>query len=362
MENTPNFEFKKESSFLIDLRKKNYPTLVQSFVNFNDLIPKEDEIFTLKAFINDFKNNEIELDEYEEEINILPEFKNSFFKFAPGIKNLNKYKIIDDIIQSFKRRENITLKRICSKYEKMTNHTISKTQVYYILKNKIGYKYLKTTVKSNILANLSSKIRAFIFIKIVIRALFIKINIIFIDETNFQLENNHLKIWRHKNESPYFNSGNRGRKNIIMAISSEEILHYEINSGTNNTESFHIFMKKLIEKINPTELKYSLFIMDNCSIHLTKKLRDFYNENKLKILTIVPYLSQFNGIEFFFNYIKQKLYKKVFNSFNKMIPFVEKILNDEQTKEIIAKIFIKTINEYEKFINDNKNIDLNKNK
>ena len=270
MENTPNFEFKKESSFLIDLRKKNYPTLVQSFVNFNDLIPKEDEIFTLKAFINDFKNNEIELDEYEEEINILPEFKNSFFKFVPGIKNLNKYKLINDIIQSFKRRQNITLKRICSKYEKMTNHTISKTQVYYILKNKIGYKYLKTTVKSNILANLSSKIRPFIFIKIVIRALFIKINIIFIDETNFQLENNHLKIWRHKNESPYFNSGNRGRKNIIMAISSEEILHYEINSGTNNTASFHIFMKKLIEKINPTELKYSLFIMDNCSIHLTK--------------------------------------------------------------------------------------------
>ena len=70
-------------------------------------------------------------------------------------------------------------------------------------------------------------------------------------------------------------------------------------------------------------------------------------------------MSQFNGIEFFFNYIKQKLYKKVFNSFNKMIPFVEKILNDEQTKEIIAKIFIKTINEYEKFINDNKNIDNN---
>ena len=58
--------------------------------------------------------------------------------------------------------------------------------------------------------------------------------------------------------------------------------------------------------------------MDNCTIHLTKKLREFYNSKKLKVLIIVQYLSQFNGTEFYFNFIKQKLHKKVFNSFNKI--------------------------------------------
>ena len=49
----------------------------------------------------------------------------------------------------------------------------------------------------------------------------------------------------------------------------------------------------------------------------------------MKILTILPYLSMFNGIEFFLIIFKQKIYKKVYNYFSKMISFIEKIINDE---------------------------------
>ena len=101
--------------------------------------------------------------------------------------------------------------------------------------------------------------------------------------------------------------------------------------------------------------------MDNCTIHLTKKLREFYNSKKLKVLTIVPYLSQFNGIEFYFNFIKQKLYKKVFNSFNKIIPFVKDIINDINTEEVLSKIFVKTIRIYKEFVCENKSLDINNN-
>ena len=76
----------------------------------------------------------------------------------------------------------------------------------------------------------------------------------------------------------------------------------------------------------------------------------------MKVLTIVPYKIDFNGVEFFFNYIKQKIYKKVFVSFNKLLPFINDILNDENTKEILNKIFIKTINIYKEFIHNNTDI------
>lgn len=41
--------------------------------------------------------------------------------------------------------------------------------------------------------------------------------------------------------------------------------------------------------------------MDNYSIHMAKELKNIYKENKLKIITNVPYFSELNGIEFLFN-------------------------------------------------------------
>ena len=73
-------------------------------------------------------------------------------------------------------------------------------------------------------------------------------NIIFIVETNIQIENNHLKVWRLKNKCPYFHSGKIGRKNVIMAISFKAVLLYEINNGTNNSNTFYDFMEALIKK------------------------------------------------------------------------------------------------------------------
>lgn len=360
MEDSLIFDFDKDSTFLIDLRKKNYNSLVKNIGDFNELIPKESEILILDDFSNEINNNNIEGEEKNsDEISIVPDFKTAILTFVPGIKNFSKYEIINDIIKKCKKRERLSLKYISLKYKNKTNHSISKTSISYILRNKLNLKYLKTTTKSDKLKEASSKIRAFIFIKIIIKALLLKMNIIYLDETNVQLENNHLRVWRYNGECPYFKSDKRGRKNIIMAISSKKVIYYEINNGTNDSNSFLSFMEKLTEKMNEEEMKNSLIIMDNCSIHLTTKLREFYSNKKLKILTIVPYLSQFNAIEFFFNFIKQKLYKKVFNSFKNLIPFVEDIINNTNTEKILSKIYVKTINIYKEFINKNMSHDLN---
>ncbi len=131
--------------------------------------------------------------------------------------------------------------------------------------------------------------------------------IIYLDESNFQLENNHLKVWRQKLELPLFNTYKRGRKNIILSITDDKILLFEYNDDTNKATEFLEYMKNLVKKIGTKELTNYLFVMDNCTIHLTKELREFYKDNKMKVLTIVPYNSEFNGVEFFFNYILKNI-------------------------------------------------------
>jgi transposase len=353
------FLFKNDSAFIIDLRQKNYNSLISKIDDFNELKPNDEEISVLKKNINKIIFNEDSIDE-DNEIGILQEYKEAFCKFIPGIQEHNKKaKIILKIILDFKKKESISIKKITQKYKKITGEKISKSTIYKIIRNKLNYRYLKTVPKTNKLNTKSSKIRKFIFIKTFIRALSLGLNIIFIDESNFQLQNNHLRVWRKKDELPLFNCVQRGRRNIIMAISQQDLLLYTIDKGTNDNIKFLDFMKDLIKVLEERDINNPLIIMDNCSIHLTKDLIDFYKENKLKILTIVPYASELNAIEIFFNYIKQKIYKKTFGSLEKLIEFVEKILKEDGLNIIIQKIFKKTTNIYLQYIDNNNGINLN---
>ena len=82
-------------------------------------------------------------------------------------------------------RENISLKKICNKYYKITGNNISKAYVSDILKNKLNIRFLKTTPKTLRLNLNSSIIRGFIFLNILINALKLNLKIIYIDESNF---------------------------------------------------------------------------------------------------------------------------------------------------------------------------------
>ena len=229
------------------------------------------------------------------------------------------------------------------------------------MKNKLNIRFLKTTPKTSKLNLNSSKIRGFIFLKILLNALKLDLKIIYIDESNFQVNNNHLKIWRKRGDMPYFKVGPPGRRNIISAISNDELLLYHINRGTNNSETFLKFMKDLIIILKQKSIINGLIIMDNCSIHLSKALIEFYENNNLKILTIVPHASELNAIELFFGFIKQKIYKKIFPSAPKLIKYVEKILKENDVNQTIRKIFVKALTIYKKYIEENRYIDLNKN-
>ena len=101
------------------------------------------------------------------------------------------------------------------------------------------------------------------------------LKVIYLDESNFQLQNNHLKIWRKRRENPYFKLGKKDRKNIVAAISNENLLLYKINSETNNSTTFLEFMNEFVTILKENSISDSLIVIDNCSIHMTKELKNF---------------------------------------------------------------------------------------
>jgi hypothetical protein len=85
----------------------------------------------------------------------------------------------------------------------------------------------------------------------------------------------------------------------------------------------------------------------------------FYNDNKLKILFGVPYLSKFNMIEFCFRGIKQILYKMLFSSIKEVVKKREEILLNPDFYSSYIFYFKETLNNYNIFINKYKLINLN---
>ena len=139
-----------------------------------------------------------------------------------------------------------------------------------ITTNKLNFKFLKTITKPVCLNAISAKIRSFIFTNTLIKSLKLGLKIIFLDESNFQIQKNYLKIWRQKDYLPFFKFSGVGRKSIIEAISNKELIRYKINEGANNDETFLEFLKELNKANKNKKNQDSLIVIGNCSIHMTK--------------------------------------------------------------------------------------------
>ena len=93
------FNFDKDSNFVIDLRAKNLIAIFEQIIHDYEYDNNNDNGF--------------------EGLKILPKFKEALLNFNPNICILNdKLKTIQEIINNWKKRENMSLKRICRKYRK----------------------------------------------------------------------------------------------------------------------------------------------------------------------------------------------------------------------------------------------------
>lgn len=195
-----------------------------------------------------------------EEMFVLPFFKILLenIKIITPKKDI-KAQIIEEILKERNIGEIISLKKIKQEFDKKASirniKLIQKTSIYNIMKNTLGYKFLKTTVKNSKLAEKNSIRDSFFFLKIILRAITMGLEIIFIDESGFFTQNNHFRCWRKNSQEIYNHIRDNQKVNLIMAVNSYKICHYKLNDNSTTSHEFKKFMEELISKLTEEEKK-----------------------------------------------------------------------------------------------------------
>lgn len=347
----PNiFQYNNNSSFIYESRL--------SYFFYNNLEikslmkPTSEEKKILESLITKSPINS-----NDNEIYVLPFFKilmDKIEKIKP--KKDIKTKIIEQILKERIKKEHISLKKIKEEFDKKASiiniKSIQKSSIHNIMKKILGYKYLKTTIKNSKLTESNYIKESFFFIKVILRALGMGLEIIFIDESGFFTQNNHFRCWRKKGQEIYSQIKDNKKVNLIMAVNSSQICHYKLNDNSTTSHEFKLFMDELISKLSKEEKNNSIFVLDNLSSHLTEEMFSFYNKNNLKILFNVPYKSTFNMIEIVFRNIKNLTYKKLYSRIEDLKNDIKAIIEGDLIKSSLGKLFKETLKEYQNFIND----------
>lgn len=221
-------------------------------------------------------------------------------KINPKLNKINKYKkiiheqIIINPLLNAKELQNIILEK--------TKIKISTSSIYIYI-HQLGFTFKKIPKRNYTDKDILLKKQQIFENKI--KSIKFK-NIICIDESYFYSNTNNDYGWiniKNKSETLIYNKANPIKYTLIMAISCDNIVSYEIFKNK-NIDQF-IFYNFLKNKVFPIcNNKYIL--MDNAKFHKTKIIFDLFKESKNTVLFIPPYSPQYNPIENVFGIIKNK--------------------------------------------------------
>lgn len=351
----PSIFHLKETCFL---RLNKLKVILKKIKPLQELKITDEDIYYIKKEILELSNL-ISVKDNEDLAEILPLFYVMFknLKEVPRNESNNAIRI-KRILDDYSGDKRLTLKMIALIYEKEYSKQISLMSVSRILRNNLKIHYRKTVLKNPKLKDDNYIIMTFLFLKYLSNCLKNKLNLIFIDETGFSLDNPNLRMWRKGDEQIYGGPKIYGKEriNLILAIDRKEIIYGEYyHNETITTEEFKEFIKELIKRIDKETIKKTVFILDNASYHCTNSIEKFANENKLKFLFTVPYKSEFNPIELCFNLMKNYIYNEEIKNIAILKKRIAELIEDEKVNQNIPKIYQHTLNSYVNFISDNCN-------
>lgn len=132
-----------------------------------------------------------------------------------------------------------------------------------------------------------------------------------------------------------------------------------MTDDNNNGETFLEFLKELNLNIEKANLGKYVLILDNCSIHKTPEVLNFFINNKINVMFTPPYMSTFTPIELAFRAIKRITYSRIYKIIEEMVKDIEEFLGLEKTKNTLLYNFGETLTEYINYLNINKDINFN---
>lgn len=171
--------------------------------------------------------------------------------------------------------------------------------------------------------------------------------IISIDESGFNSLIKKLKGLSKKGSTIHqpISSIKNNNVSLIMAITTNKILHSTEITSSVNGEIFFSFIKEVINKL--TDKGY-IFLFDNVSFHKNKEMLKYITDMGHEYIFTPPYSPNLNPIENTFGIIKQKYHNDNSDNSNKqhkIIIKIKKIIKDFSKMKIdLVKIFNRAFN------------------
>ena len=178
-----------------------YNNIIHGITNLNDIKLNKNEIILFQSELEKYKSINSKNNK-KISINIIPEFFKFFNEIKKyDLKNSEYAKLVSFIINHLKQNKiNITLKQISKQYQIFYGKKISISTISRILKNHLGMRHLKTSLKNPKIEENNYLFMSFVFIRIIFRCLYLNLTFVFLDETGFLLENNNYYTWRNEND------------------------------------------------------------------------------------------------------------------------------------------------------------------
>jgi transposase len=162
-------------------------------------------------------------------------------------------------------------------------------------------------------------------------------NLVFLDESSINLA--YTRLYGRAKSNLRINEGIKDvrfeRRSILSTIrlSGEQVPF--VFDGTLNEELFADYVRF---QLAPTLKKEDIVVLDNCSVHHAKLVRETLEECGVTTLFLPPYSPDYNPIELMWAYVKMMLKKLKARTFDKLISALNLALLSV-TNELIAAWF-----------------------
>ncbi len=139
--------------------------------------------------------------------------------------------------------------------------------------------------------------------------------IVFADEAGMRADYHVGRTWGMRGKTPVVvDSGKRFRWNMFAAITPDGQIHFRIQSKNAKAVSFIEFL----QTIQAEQQKPIYVVVDNCSIHTARVVKEFLAESagneQVELFFLPVYSPQLNPVELLWAWVKRRVGQQVFKT------------------------------------------------
>ena len=141
-------------------------------------------------------------------------------------------------------------------------------------------------------------------------------SIVSLDESSFDTQMVRKRGWSPVGEKCIVipRNGGKGRKrfSLMMAVSSGEVIAWQVLEGSYNKERFLSYLRDVLLPVMQTKPHLKHLLMDNVAFHRSKEVRTLLDEHEMRepVIYNPPYHPDSNPVEMVFSVIKSLARKR----------------------------------------------------